>query len=110
MLPATLFTVTLLVSGCSKYVPSTENGSTNSTISYQTRIQPLIENYCIECHDATSDIMLTDYDHVVTIAKSGQLHGSLSGNSQYQQMPRNYVMNESEKALILNWIEQGFPE
>lgn len=96
--------------GCEKYNVSAVSESDNGIISYQSRIQPIIENHCIECHDASYDLALTDYEHVVSYAKSGQLRGSLTGNQNYQQMPVNNTLTSSEISTILQWIDQEYPE
>lgn len=96
--------------GCKKYNVSTVSESDNGIISYQTRVQPIIENHCIGCHDASYDLALTDYEHLVTYAKSGQLRGSLTGNPDYLQMPAYDSLTPSEISTILQWIDQEYPE
>ncbi len=84
----------------------------NSTIiSYHKDIEPIIEEHCIQCHSiGSTSIELYDYEHIAEIVESGQLAGSLNGDTNFVQMPTDHVLDDSSKSIIYLWINQGYQD
>lgn len=80
-------------------------------ISYHKDIEPIFEAHCIECHAmGIQSVELYDYEHVRETVLTGQLEGCLFGNSNFVQMPKDHVLDDSSKNIIYLWIDQGFQD
>jgi hypothetical protein len=82
------------------------NTSTNSdaTVSFSKDIQPILSKYaCANCHGNG----YYNYTGVSSLARSGQLLGTMSWASGFRRMPPNQKASASELNLISTWIKEG---
>jgi hypothetical protein len=104
-------------------------------VSYSADVQPILDNYCIECHsgagegEAASGFAVDDYDAVMTGTKFGKVvvPGSSASSSLYLvvaqktdpkiHMPphhdeslaegRGFPLSRENIEAIATWIDQG---
>ncbi len=110
-------------------------GCTRSEISFSSDVQPILEKYCIECHDSSgegvtaSGFSVRDYDSVMKGTKLGEvvMPGSSISSTLYLvvaqktapeiHMPphhrqawaegRGSPLTDDEIGIIRAWIDQG---
>jgi len=61
-------------------------------VTYAGSVVPIFETYCNACHSGVTPgagIDLTNYEHVATIAQTGQLVGSINHISGFSPMPKD---------------------
>lgn len=106
-----------------------------SKVSYTADVQPILDNYCIQCHsgagegEAASGLAVDDYDAVMTGTKFGKIvvPGSSMSSSLYLvvsgktdskiHMPphhdeslaegRGFALSRTNIETIAAWIDQG---
>jgi len=81
-----------------------------TSISYSNQVREILDNNCMECHDAggISSLKFENYDQVFIVAQSGQLLGSIKHEDPYEPMPRNKPqLNPCLIRQIEIWIEEG---
>ena len=96
-----------------------------TTIDYETDIQPIFDNSCMPCHSGNSPsagLNLTSYSNVIAGSNSGAvvIPGNYENSTLWQEvnsgdMPNNIAnnnmgipdLNASEIQLIAQWIEEG---
>lgn len=100
----------LTITSCEKEQLSEWQTTNDEAVYYRTSVQPMIDNYCIECHDASSEVPLYSYESVVDAARSGRLQGSLTGAPGFRKMPENTTLDSATVNTVLKWIEQGYLE
>ncbi len=93
-----------LASGC----------DTTAAVTYTGSIVPLLESYCLSCHNSGSaanlggNIVLDTYASVKISATNGQLLGSVKHASGYSQMPKGSTkLSDYQIARIEKWINDG---
>ena len=86
---------------------------TAGTISYVTRVQPILSNQCYSCHNssmASGGIVMGDYQKDRTLGDNGKLYGSISHAAGYSPMPQGAAkLSSCNLALIKKWIDTGSP-
>ncbi len=110
-------------------------GCSGAEVSFQTDIQPIFENHCIECHNdagegvVASGFSVHNYDSIMKGTNFGKvvIPGSSISSTLYLliaqqtapeiQMPphhreawaegRGTPLSESDVAIIAAWIDQG---
>lgn len=85
----------------------------NGPLTYVKNIRPLIGKYCTGCHfgDYASDnILISNYDQVVALAKDGILMDVLIGANGATRMPQLSPMPACEVDQIRRWIAIGTPK
>lgn len=110
-----LFLLLLCCSSC--YYDNEEelypNGSCETeAMSYAADILPIIENRCLDCHNAASNfgsVTLEGYEQVKTYVENGFLQGVIKWESNFSNMPQNEPqMPQCEIDQIDAWITQGY--
>ncbi|HQQ97632.1 MAG TPA: hypothetical protein PLX35_10225 [Cyclobacteriaceae bacterium] len=75
-----------------------------TTVSFSKDIQPILSTYrCANCHGSG----YYNYIGVSSLARSGQLLGTMSWAAGFRKMPPNQKASASELALISTWIKEG---
>ncbi len=89
----------------------TECDTTNFTFSGS--IQPLLNLYCVGCHNANTangNVRLDNYETVALVAEDGRLLGTVSHEPGFTPMPFNgNRLQECNISQIRKWIESGNP-
>jgi len=84
-----------------------------SAVTYATAIEPIISSFCLGCHDGTSastDVDLTDYNGVSSVAADGRLYGAVNHEAGYVSMPYGGSwLPQCQIDQIRIWVEAGFP-
>jgi hypothetical protein len=92
--------------------PQTGNCDTTN-ISYNSSIKPIIDQYCVGCHNTSNPlggIDLSTYDLCVQYGQEGSLYGSMLQNGTYSPMPKNSnKVDDCTLSKIQIWINKGYP-
>jgi len=79
--------------------------------TYSGGVAPLINTYCIKCHNATTTragINLSTYDGVKTVAGNGKLLGSIKQATGYKPMPPGTTkLTGCQIRQIEKWVQSG---
>lgn len=79
-------------------------------MSYSNHIKPIMDYFCVSCHDASSasgGVRLDSYAAVNTQAKNGKLYGSVAQLSGYIAMPVGSRLSDCQIMAIKQWVDQG---
>ena len=82
-----------------------------SNMSYAINIEPILENNCVSCHNATQSndgVILTDYNDVIAQINNGNLLNVIQHSPGYPQMP--YLQPQLPACTIneiIDWINRG---
>ena len=113
--------IALLFTGCyydsEEYLfPEINSVCDTADVTYSGSIQPVLEQYCYQCHDNTnaasfgSNIKLEDYSDVVIRVNDGSLYGSVAHVSGFSPMPRGGGKLDDCSILLFDiWINAGSP-
>ncbi len=83
---------------------TTNNTGAETTVSFSKDIQPILSAYrCVNCHGSG----YYNYVGVSSLARSGQLLGTMSWTAGFRRMPPNQKASASELTLISTWIKEG---
>jgi ribosomal protein S16 len=90
---------------------------TTGTISFSSKVWPVIQNNCLGCHPASGSsngISLGTYAQVKNVAGTKRngislLSGSIHHFSGFSPMPQNGKLDDCPIAQIDKWISQGMP-
>jgi hypothetical protein len=85
------------------------NTCDSNNFTYSGAIAPLMQNYCIGCHNRTSDAggILTDYNSVMTAAVNGRLIGNIEHLAGYNAMPPGYKLSDCQMTQVKKWVAAG---
>lgn len=101
-----------IISSCSEAViEDTEPEPVVETVSYNSDIKPVVNNFCLSCHNdvtANAGLNLSNYELVKDATKNGNL--ILRINSVQNPMPQTGLMPSSKRALFDKWVEDGYLE
>lgn len=109
----------LLSLSCTKKVENSNtdiNGSTIKSIcsdtvaiSYSKTVQPILNQHCIKCHDASTSQNFTNYNGTLPFAKAGILADCITGtNGELLMPPSNENKLDTCSIKIVNqWINEG---
>lgn len=99
------------------------NGCTDcdtSAITYSGNIQPIMNSYCVGCHDHSTpadNIDLTVYvgtgsiSGVSDVAADGRLTGSIQFIDPYKPMPKGGTMlQDCLIDQVRTWVDEGYPD
>lgn len=83
---------------------------TLSVMSYTNNIKPVLDNYCVSCHNSSTrsgNIVLDTYSGAYSTAKSGKLLGSSAHKNGYVPMPPNSKIDACSIRQIELWVNKG---
>ncbi len=96
--------------------PEISTNCDTTTITYSRSVVPVLENYCLSCHNTSSagslggNIILEGYSNCKLKADDGSLLGSVSHQSGYSYMPKNSAkLDDCSISIIELWIKSGSP-
>lgn len=79
--------------------------------SFAADIYPLIQNYCVGCHNLNrtdGGVRLDGYDEILPYVENGSLIGSVSNDPYYPIMPPSgSSLSECRITQIKKWINEG---
>ncbi|MFI5196414.1 MAG: c-type cytochrome domain-containing protein [Chitinophagales bacterium] len=80
-----------------------------ANFTYSGAISPLIQKYCVGCHNSTSSAggSLADYNSVKTAAVSGRLIGDISHQAGYNAMPLGLQLSDCQVTQVKKWVAAG---
>jgi hypothetical protein len=85
-------------------VPATPVTTVTTTTSFSKDIRPILIKYdCAGCHGNS----YASYFGVSSLARSGQLYGTMSWAAGYRRMPPSQKPTAAELALLSQWIKEG---
>jgi uncharacterized membrane protein len=92
----------------------TNSNSCNDTtnISYSNQIQPILNYYCVQCHDASTSQNFTTYKTTKPFATAGILQGCIDGDPNFILMPpaNSKKMTSCDINKIHAWVRQGMKD
>lgn len=110
-----IFGITLVAQSCTKVIIDTTEAPyltvAPSEVNYADHIEPIINNYCSNCHigSAPADgIDLSTYESTKEYSDSGNLISRLNDTSN--PMPPSGMLSVSDRALFDHWKDNNFPE
>jgi hypothetical protein len=88
---------------------------TLNTVGFAAQVKPIIDSYCVGCHNASSSnggVNLNGYDQVKKYAETLRngtplLVGTIRHMSGFKAMPQSSTLDECSIRKIELWIEQG---
>jgi cytochrome c5 len=92
--------------------PEVNNQCDTTSVTYSGSIQPILEQYCYQCHNnaSSNNIKLENYSDVVVRANNGSLYGSIAHESGYSAMPPSGgKLDDCTLAKVRIWINAGSP-
>ncbi len=100
----------LLFSSCEKYVYQLETVDPEEPVLFQTQIQPIFSNNCINCHKGSRNPDLRDGNSYSSLTTGGYVNLPAASSELYSQVISSSHASftlDAEKQLILIWIGQG---
>jgi len=89
------------------------NACDTTKFAYSSRIQPMLANWCVGCHNSTNSgggYDLSTYNGVVTAITNNRLLGSLNHESGYSAMPKNTnKLSDCDLKAFTNWVNAHYP-
>lgn len=80
-------------------------------VTYTSVVEPLINNKCYKCHDATSNsgnINLEGYANLKKYVDSGELLGAIKHSPGFSAMPKNEAkLVDCDIEKIQVWVNDG---
>lgn len=94
--------------------PNSSNcSSCDTTYSYNNRIKPLLEKWCISCHTANNQgggYELSTYQGVTKSILDNRFLGSINQEVGYYSMPKNASrLSDCDIKSIKRWVDSGYP-
>ena len=103
-----------IITGCEEEIPKVNpncEAPADGIANWATDVRPIIVVYCAECHRperASGGIILSAFDAIEPVARSGRLLGVIRHEPGYNPMPYNNPRLDSCSISIFElWIEQG---
>ena len=88
------------------------NSCDTTKFTYSAAVQPIMQTYCVGCHNAASaggGIDLSTYAQTKIYAANGRLYGSISYSAGFSGMPKSAKMQDCQILQIKKWIDAGAP-
>jgi len=94
--------------------PNSSNCSACDTNhNYANRIQPLMDKWCVSCHNSTTagaGYDLSHYNGVKRCIIDGRFLGSIQQAAGYSPMPKaSGALSTCDQTAIQKWIQAGYP-
>jgi len=94
--------------------PNSSNCSACDTNhNYANRIQPLMDKWCVSCHNSTTagaGYDLSHYNGVKQCIIDGRFLGSIQQAAGYSPMPKaSGALSTCDQTAIQKWIQAGYP-
>lgn len=89
-----------------------ENSCDTSNVSYLSNIKPIINNWCLNCHNSVNTSGNYDfsvYSGVVKSIGNNRLLGSIKQLSGYSPMPSGNKLSDCDIAIVEKWVSSGYP-
>lgn len=88
-------------------------GDCDTTLyTFTQHIKPIIDNYCLGCHNAPAPAMninLSTHAGIKAIADNGKLYGSVAQLQGFSPMPKGSKLSDCSIVKIKKWIDAGAP-
>lgn len=98
------------LASCEKYAYQLEPINPEEPVSFATQIQPIFTNNCILCHKGSRNPDLREGNSYDALTTGGYVTLPAEDSRLYKQITsgsHNSFTLDSEKQLILIWIQQG---
>lgn len=79
-------------------------------ISYKTHLKPVLDTYCVGCHNSTSasaNVKVDSYANLKVVADNGKLYGSIAQLPGFAAMPTSGKLTDCQIKAFKLWIDQG---
>jgi mono/diheme cytochrome c family protein len=88
-----------------------EDGTTIDIVTYENRAQEILNNACVECHNANQqngDVRLDAYEFAFLEADSGRMLSRMTNTTN--PMPPSGNLPDNLIEDIMNWVDNGILE
>lgn len=86
---------------------------TTGTISYQTKVVPILQTNCYGCHSGSAPSggqLMGTYAADKTMAQNGKLLGVITHATGFSPMPKGGAkLSNCHIAVVRKWVEAGAP-
>ncbi len=94
--------------------PNSSNcNNCDTTFKYASRVQPLMDKWCVGCHstnNAGGGYDLSNYNGVKSSISSGRFIGSIQHTAGYSAMPKSASkLSDCDINAITKWVNAGAP-
>ena len=90
------------------------SGCDTANCTYSGRVKPLIDSWCVGCHNAGNaggGFDLSDYPGTVASITAGRLLGTIQHLSGFSPMPKNTnALSPCDVSAIEKWVAAGHPQ
>ena len=79
------------------------------SVSYESHIQPIVQNHCLTCHAGkrpSAQLDLSTYENVKAVTEHGPLLKRINDHSN--PMPTRGLMPKNERLLFLKWAKNNY--
>lgn len=88
--------------------------SCDTNFTFNARIQPLMNKWCVGCHstvNAGGGYDFSNYNGVVAALNANRLMGSIEHKSGFIEMPKSSgKLTECDLNAVRNWVNAGHPD
>ena len=85
----------------------------DTSSKYASRVQPILDKWCITCHNSTltsGNHNLSNYNGVAASIQTGRFTGSIQHSSGFSAMPQGgSKLSDCDINAIVKWINAGYP-
>jgi hypothetical protein len=89
------------------------SGCDTTNFSFSGRVKPLIDSWCVGCHNSGSaggGYDLSSYSGIVASITTSRLLGSIQHQSGFSPMPKNTnALSPCDVSAIEKWVNSGYP-
>ncbi len=89
------------------------SGCDTTQFAFNSRVKPIIDTWCVGCHNAGSaggGYDLSTYTGIVTSITDGRLLGTLQQTAGFSPMPKNTsALSSCDLTAVEKWIAAGYP-
>lgn len=89
------------------------SGCNTTNVTYSNSVLPVIDTYCISCHNdalANGNVSFSSYEKIAAVATSGKLLGVIRHDSGYPPMPQGAdKLPDCTIMQIEAWVNAGAP-
>lgn len=95
------------------YGPALPCTDSTGTISYMTKVVPILQTSCYGCHSASAPSggqAMGNYTADKTMALNGKLMGTINHASGFSAMPKGGAkLSNCQIAVVQKWVTAGAP-
>ena len=109
----TFFMLLLIISSCKKEELSEPIEPIEPQVETYASIKSIIDNNCVQCHAINQNAYITDftsYDNISSYLDNpdNTMIDRLNSDDEFYKMPPNGELSQTDKGLLISWINDGY--